>query len=162
MQPRIGFGTDLHRLEIGDGLRLGGIVIPCALRAVAHSDGDALYHAATDAILGALGQPDIGQIFPDTEAQNRSRDSADFLGEAIRRMRAASYQFGNLDAVVTLEQPRLAPHKERMRANLARLCACAPDAVNIKAKTAEGLGPIGESRAVRVDVVVLLVPATEG
>jgi len=156
--PRIGLGSDLHRLAPGSGLRIGGVEVPCAFAPVAHSDGDALLHAVTDAILGALGGPDIGELFPDRDPAHRGRDSADFLGEALVRMRAAGLRIGNLDTIVRLQTPRLGPHKEAIRARLAALCACPPDRVAVKAKTGEGLDAIGRSEAFAAEAAVLLEP----
>jgi 2-C-methyl-D-erythritol 2,4-cyclodiphosphate synthase len=160
--PRIGHGLDIHRLEGGDGLVIGGAAVACDLRAVAHSDGDALLHAVTDAVLGALGEDDLGTLFPDSEERNRNRPSADFLEEALRRMRAAGYQLASLDATLLLERPRIGPHRGRIRSSLADLCGVETDRVNCKAKTAEALGPVGRSEAMAAEAVVLLVPRGEG
>lgn len=157
MQPRIGVGHDLHRLEPGAGLLLGGVKIECGLRAVAHSDGDALLHALTDAVLGALGGPDIGELFPDRDESNRGRDSAEFLQAALERAGRAGYRVGNADATVFLEQPKLGGAKEEIRVNLARLLGCEKECVSVKAKTGEGVGPVGEGKAVAAQAVVLLV-----
>lgn len=158
---RIGHGYDLHRLEpASEGrarpLILGGVPIPHDHGPIAHSDGDALLHAVTDAILGALSEPDIGQLFPDTDPQNRARDSGAFLTDALGRARSGGYTILNLDATVILERPKLSPHKEAMRANLARLLGIALDRVNIKGKTHERVDAVGEGRAVEVHAVVLL------
>ncbi len=160
--PRVGHGLDTHRLETGEGLLIGGCPVPCALRSVAHSDGDALLHAVTDAILGALGEDDLGTLFPDSEERNRNRPSADFLEEALRRMRSAGYQIANLDATLVLEEPRIGPLRGRIRASLADLCGVETDRVNCKAKTAEAAGPIGRGEAMAAEAVVLLVPRGEG
>ena len=124
---------------------------------VAHSDGDALYHALTDAILGALALPDIGQLFPDTGAANEARDSGDFLSAAASRASGAGWRIQNVDATVILERPKLAPHKEAMRSNIARLLGIEEDRVNIKGKTHEKVDAVGEGRAVEVHAVVLLI-----
>ncbi len=159
---RIGHGYDLHRLEAlppggqGKPFILGGVQLPHSRGPVAHSDGDALYHAVTDAILGALGLPDIGQLFPDTDPRHASQDSEIFLAEAERRMTGAGYKLVNLDATVILEQPKLAPVKEAMRANLARILNVGIDQVNVKGKTHEKVDAVGEGRAIEVHVVVLL------
>ncbi len=158
MNARIGLGNDLHRLQAGDGLWLGGVLIPCPFSSVAHSDGDVLLHAVTDAILGALGRDDIGQLFPDTADENKGRASADFVKEAVRLMRKDGYRIGNLDAVIQLQAPKFSPHKKEVRENLAHLLGCYGKDVNIKAKTGEKLPPIGTSEAVAADVVVLLIP----
>ena len=153
---RSGFGSDLHRLEQGEGLWLGGVLVPCPLRSVAHSDGDALLHAITDAVLGALGEGDIGELFPDTDPANRGRASADFLREALQRVRERGYVLYNLDTTVHLQRPKLLPHKQAIRQSLAELCGVEPEQVNVKAKTGEGMGPVGEGRAVAADALVLL------
>lgn len=124
---------------------------------VGHSDGDALYHAVTDAILGALALPDIGQLFPDTDPRHLGQDSAEFLAEAARRAAAGGWRVSNLDATVILERPKLSPVKEAMRANIARLLGVAMDRVNIKGKTHEKVDAVGEGRAVEVHVVVMLL-----
>ncbi len=159
---RIGHGYDLHRLEprppLGQGrpLVLGGVTFDHSMGPISHSDGDALLHAATDAILGALGLPDIGQLFPDDDPRHESRDSSHFLLEAMRQARAAGYELINVDATVILERPKLSPQKERMRGRLAELLGVAPESVNIKGKTHERVDAVGEGRAVEVHVVALL------
>lgn len=162
---RIGHGYDLHRLEprpphgSGRPFVLGGVVLDHPLGPVGHSDGDALYHAVTDAILGALALPDIGQLFPDTDSRHEGRDSADFIAEASRRARELGFRIINLDATVILERPKLSPVKDRMRANLARLLSIPIERVNIKGKTHEKVDAVGEGRAVEVHVVTLLARA---
>ena len=118
--PRIGHGFDLHRLEPGLRLIVGGVDFQYERGCAAHSDGDVLYHSVTDAILGALGQEDIGQLFPDNDPRWKGADSRIFVEEAVRRMHAAGYTLGNLDATIILQQPQLSPHKSAIRANLAR------------------------------------------
>lgn len=156
-EMRIGHGFDLHRLEPGRRLVLGGVVIPCERGCVAHSDGDVIYHAVTDAILGALGQEDIGQIFPDHDPRWQDQDSQVFVEEAVRRMRQAGYEVGNLDVTLILERPRIGPHKLAIRQNLAKQLGCAVEQVNIKGKTHEGVDALGEGRAVACHAVVLLI-----
>lgn len=162
---RVGHGYDLHRLEArapagrGRPMIVGGVILDdpeFALGPVAHSDGDVLYHAVTDALLGALGLPDIGQLFPDTAAAHEGQDSADFLREAVRRVRGAGYEVGNLDATVILERPKLGPRKKEIRANLARLLGVPVERVNIKGKTHEKVDAVGEGRAIEAHAVVLL------
>ncbi len=159
---RVGHGYDLHRLDVraphGSGRRLvlGGVYLEHTHGPVSHSDGDALYHAVTDALLGALGLPDIGQLFPDNDPANESRDSADFLSAAATRLRELGWSVTNLDATVILERPKLSPHKEAMRRNLARILGVVPEVVNIKGKTHERVDAVGEGRAVEVHAVVLL------
>ena len=157
---RVGHGFDLHRLEEGPDLKLilGGITIPHDRGCVAHSDGDALLHTVTDAILGALARPDIGQLFPDTDPKWKGATSDVFLREAVRLMAADGYGLGNIDVTVILQRPKLSPHKDAIRANLAALLGGVdPGVVNVKAKTHEKVDSLGEGRSVAVHAVVLLV-----
>lgn len=164
---RIGHGYDLHRLEAappaGKGRKfvLGGVLMASDRGPVSHSDGDAVYHAATDAVLGALGEPDIGQLFPDADPRHESQDSEVFLAEAVRRCGARGYTVSNLDVTVILERPKLSPHKAAMRANLARVLGVDVSCVNVKGKTHEGVDAVGEGRAVEVHAVVVLVRGQE-
>jgi 2-C-methyl-D-erythritol 2,4-cyclodiphosphate synthase len=163
---RVGHGYDLHRLEPHSDsasgaqpvrpLILGGVWIAHDRGPVAHSDGDALLHAVTDALLGALGEPDIGQLFPDTDPRHDAQDSRVFLHEAARRVRESGYEVSNLDATVILERPKLSPHKASMRANIAAVIGIDEARVNIKGKTHEKVDAVGEGKAVEVHVVVLL------
>jgi 2-C-methyl-D-erythritol 2,4-cyclodiphosphate synthase len=159
MPHRIGLGNDRHRLKPGEGIVLGGVRIPCNLGCVAHSDGDVLLHAITDALLGALGAGDIGELFPDTAEENRGRDSTDFILAAIDRMRKADYTLGNLDVTIMLEGKKLSPHKENIRQSLAKLFDCDAARVNIKAKTGEKVGCVGRGEAIEVWAVLLLIQA---
>jgi 2-C-methyl-D-erythritol 2,4-cyclodiphosphate synthase len=160
---RIGHGYDLHRLEpiapAGPGrpLIIGGIALDHDRGPVGHSDGDALLHAVTDALLGAIAEPDIGQLFPNDDPRNEARNSADFLAEALARITAAGYRIANLDATVILERPKLSPRKPEIRANLARLLALPESCVNIKGKTHEKVDAVGEGRAIETHAVVLLI-----
>lgn len=159
---RVGHGYDLHRLEpvapagAGRPMILGGVRMDSAVGPVGHSDGDALLHALTDAILGAIGQPDIGQLFPDTAPENDGRDSAEFLAEAVKRARGMGWLFCNADCTVILERPKLSPVKQEIRANLARLLGQDVSRVNVKGKTHEKVDAVGEGRAIEVHVVVML------
>lgn len=159
---RIGHGYDLHRLEslppLGRGrpLVLGGVRLDHDTGPVGHSDGDALYHAVSDAILGGLALPDIGQLFPDTDPRNAGRDSAEFVGEAARRAAEMGWRVANLDCTVILERPKIGPVKDAMRANLSRLLAAPVECVNVKGKTHESVDAVGEGRAVEAHAVVLL------
>lgn len=162
-QPlRIGHGYDLHRLEPtppegqGRPFVLGGVRITHDHGPVSHSDGDALMHAVTDALLGAIGAPDIGQLFPDTAPEHKDADSAPFLAEAVRRVEAAGYGVGNMDITVVCERPKLGPHKELIVKNLARIIGCTAEQLNLKAKTHEQVDAVGEGRALEVHAVVLL------
>lgn len=161
-QWRIGHGYDLHRLEPpppagrGRAMILAGVRLEHEVGPVGHSDGDALYHAVTDALLGAIGQPDIGQLFPDTDPRHDGEDSAAYIEEAARRVRAAGYEVANVDCTVILERPRLSPVKDRLRANIAQRLGIAVGRVNVKGKTHEKVDAVGEGRAVEVHVVAML------
>ena len=153
---RVGEGWDVHQLVAGRKLILGGVEVPHTTGLLGHSDADVLLHAITDALLGAAGLGDIGRHFPDTDAQFRGADSAVLLGEAARRVRAAGWEIGNVDSTVIAQAPKLAPHIPAMCQRIATALGLAPDQVNVKAKTAEKLGPVGEGRAMEARAVVLL------
>jgi 2-C-methyl-D-erythritol 2,4-cyclodiphosphate synthase len=154
---RIGLGHDTHRLGPGDGLLLGGVRISHDHSAVGHSDADVLLHAITDAILGAAALGDIGEMFPDTEEENRGRDSGEMLRAAAARLSAAGWGVGNLDCVIFAQRPKILPHRERIRASVAYLLGIDVDAVGLKAKTGEGVGPVGEEKAISAECIALLV-----
>ncbi|KAF3448617.1 hypothetical protein FNV43_RR09330 [Rhamnella rubrinervis] len=151
---RVGHGFDLHRLEPGYPLIIGGINIPHERGCEAHSDGDVLLHCVVDAILGALGLPDIGQIFPDSDPKWKGAPSSVFIKEAVRLMHEAGYELGNLDATLILQRPKLSPHKEAMRANLSELLGADPTVVNLKAKTHEKVDSLGENRSIAAHTVI--------
>ena len=153
---RIGEGWDIHALVVGRPLVLGGVVIPHSHGLLGHSDADALLHAITDALLGAAGLGDIGQHFPDTDPAFKGADSATLLSQGLRRVQAAGWGVVNVDATVVAQAPKLAPHIPAMRARIAQLLGVAPDAVNVKAKTAEQLGPVGQGQAMEARAVCLL------
>lgn len=156
---RVGHGFDLHRLEPGFALVVAGVTLEHDRGCDAHSDGDVVYHAVTDAVLGALGQEDIGQLFPDNEAKWKGADSAIFIDEAANRMREAGYAISNLDITIILQKPKLSPHKQAIRENLATHLGCDLDRVNVKGKTHEKVDALGENRAIACHVVVLLANA---
>jgi 2-C-methyl-D-erythritol 2,4-cyclodiphosphate synthase len=164
---RIGHGYDLHRLEhqppLGNGrpLVIGGVTLPHSHGPISHSDGDALYHAITDALLGALALPDIGQLFPDTAPENAGRDSRDFLTAAAMRVRQAGFAIGNIDCTVILERPKLSPHKSAMCKNIAASLGLELSQVNVKGKTHERVDAVGEGRAVEVHVVAVLFASSQ-
>ncbi|MEK6248210.1 MAG: 2-C-methyl-D-erythritol 2,4-cyclodiphosphate synthase [Planctomycetales bacterium] len=153
---RVGIGHDTHRLEPGNLLRLGGVEVPHDRQAVGHSDADVLLHAVIDAMLGAAALGDIGQLFPDTDQENRDRDSAGMLQEAYRRVRSAGFEVVNLDCIVFAERPKIAPHACSIRQRIADLLELAVENIGLKAKTGEAVGPIGNEQAISAQCVVLL------
>lgn len=156
---RIGEGWDSHALVTGRPLVLGGVTIPHSHGLAGHSDADALAHAITDALFGATALGDIGRHFPDTDAAFMAADSMHLLAEAAARVRAAGYEIANIDSTIIAEAPKLAPHIDAMRTRLAGVLGLAVDQVNIKAKTAEKMGPVGEGRAIEARAVCLLMQA---
>ncbi|KAF2537097.1 hypothetical protein F2Q68_00019471 [Brassica cretica] len=154
---RVGHGFDLHRLEPGYPLIIGGIDIPHDRGCEAHSDGDVLLHCVVDAILGALGLPDIGQIFPDSDPKWKGAASSVFIKEAVRLMDEAGYEIGNLDATLILQRPKISPHKETIRSNLSKLLGADPSVVNLKAKTHEKVDSLGENRSIAAHTIILLM-----
>ncbi len=153
---RIGEGHDTHRLVPGRKFILGGIEIPHPFGPIGHSDADVLFHAITDALLGAVGQGDIGELFPDTEEVNRDVNSEFFLAAALERIRQESWQIINLDCTVFAQQPKLSSYKGKICTNIARVLQVDPQRVNIKAKTGEKVGPIGRAEAISATAVVLI------
>jgi 2-C-methyl-D-erythritol 2,4-cyclodiphosphate synthase len=154
--PRIGQGYDVHAYGEGDGFVLGGVHIACDRSIVAHSDGDVLIHALCDALLGAIGEGDIGRLYPDDDPQNRDRDSRDFLREVATRVEAAGYRLGNADITIIAQAPKMAPHVDAMCEILAQDLACQPGQINVKATTTERLGFIGAGQGIAANAVVLL------
>ncbi len=153
---RIGEGWDIHALVPGRALVLGGVAIEHSAGLLGHSDADALLHAVTDALLGAAGLGDIGRHFPDTDARFAGADSLALLTEAAARVRAAGWQIGNVDATIVAQAPRLAAHVPGMCANLAAALGVATPQVNVKAKTAEKFGPVGQGLAIEARAAALL------
>ena len=135
---------------------MGGIDVPHDHQASGHSDADVLLHALTDAVLGAAALGDIGELFPDTDPANRGRDSAEMLLAALAQVAAAGYRVVNVDSIVFAQRPKLSPYKETIRQRLASLLGIAPDCVGVKAKTGEGVGPVGRLEAIMAECVVLL------
>lgn len=166
IQPpcRVGHGWDRHRLAPvapdGEGrpLVIGGVRFESHLGPVAHSDGDALLHAITDAICGACGLPDIGQLFPNTDPTNDGRDSMTFLTAAASAARDNGWAIGNIDATVLLESPKIGARKSAITEAIARSLSIPQDRVNIKGKTGEGVGPVGRGEAIDAHAVVLCFP----
>jgi 2-C-methyl-D-erythritol 2,4-cyclodiphosphate synthase len=153
---RVGEGWDTHALVTGRPLILGGVAIPHSHGLLGNSDADALLHALTDALLGAAGLGDIGHHFPDTDAQFKGADSVVLLQEAARRVQAAGWGICNVDTTIVAQAPKMAPHIPAMRERIAQALGLASDAVNVKAKTAEKMGPVGEGRAIEARAVCLL------
>jgi 2-C-methyl-D-erythritol 2,4-cyclodiphosphate synthase len=153
---RIGFGSDIHRLAEGKKLIVGGVEIPSDKGAEGHSDADALTHAVTDAILGALALGDIGSHFSDDEERWRNADSFVFLRYAVASMKEKGFSVANVDSVVYLEKPKLREFIDKMRASIAQALEIGIDRVSVKAKTGEKLDAVGENRAIKCEAVVLL------
>ena len=156
IQIRVGEGWDTHALVTGRPLILGGVNIPHSLGLQGHSDADALLHAITDALLGAAGLGDIGRHFPDTDPAFKGADSLALLAEAARRVRAAGWEIGNVDSTIVAQAPKMAPHIPAMRERIGATLGLPAEQVNVKAKTAEKMGPVGEGRAIEARAVCLL------
>ena len=156
MNVRIGEGWDIHALVDGRKLILGGVHVPYAKGLLGHSDADALLHAITDAILGGAGLGDIGTHFPDTDAQFKGADSAVLLAEAMRRVRIQGLEIGNMDSTIIAQAPKLAPYISAMRQRIADILEVNLTQVNVKAKTSEKMGPVGEGLAIEARAIVLL------
>jgi len=156
MNIRVGEGWDVHALVEGRKLMLGGVEIPYEKGLLGHSDADALLHAITDALLGAAGLGDIGRHFPDTDPRFTGADSSVLLAEAAARVRAQGWQIGNVDSTIVAQAPKMAPHIPAMRERIAATLGLAPEQVNVKAKTAEKLGPVGQGLSIEARAVVLL------
>jgi 2-C-methyl-D-erythritol 2,4-cyclodiphosphate synthase len=157
MKLRIGEGWDTHALVAGRPLVLGGVTIEHSHGLAGHSDADALAHAITDALLGAAALGDIGHLFPDTDPAWAGADSLHLLAQAMQRVRTAGFEIVNIDSTIVAQAPKLAPHMNAMRTRLAAALGVALDQVNVKAKTAERMGPVGEGRAIEARAVCLLV-----
>jgi 2-C-methyl-D-erythritol 2,4-cyclodiphosphate synthase len=153
---RLGYGNDVHRLVSGRKLVLGGVRIPFSKGPLSHSDGDALAHALTDALLGAAALGDIGTHFPDTSPKWRNAPGLLFLRHTRKLLHSAGFTIANLDVTVSLERPKLAPHAARIRRNVARALGIEPGQVSVKAKTGEGLDAVGQGLALRADAVALI------
>ncbi len=156
---RIGLGFDIHRLEAGRTMVIGGVAIPYEAGPLGHSDGDALLHALCDAMLGAAGLGDIGEHFPDTDPQYKGAASSRFVEAVLKMVTAKGYRIGNVDADVYLEKPKLGAMKKEIRRKVAGLLGVTEDRVSVMARTMEGLGRIGESRAYAAQVGITLLEA---
>jgi 2-C-methyl-D-erythritol 2,4-cyclodiphosphate synthase len=153
---RVGIGYDSHRFAPGRPLKLGGVLIPSEVGLLGHSDADAVCHAVTDAILGAAGLGDIGEMFPDTDPSNKDRDSIGMLEAAVKRIATAGYVVHQVDVSVVAETPRLAPHREKIRARLASALGIESASVSVKGKSNEGMGWIGRKEGLACIAVATL------
>jgi 2-C-methyl-D-erythritol 2,4-cyclodiphosphate synthase len=158
---RIGIGHDTHRLQPGGPLRLGGVDIQHDRKTIGHSDADVLLHAIADALLGAAALGDIGQMFPDTDATNRGRDSAGMLRAALEDVKAVGLTICNIDCIVFVQRPKILPHKQKIRERLAEILDVEPERVGLQAKTGNLVGPIGREEAISAQCVALLEPIAE-
>jgi len=156
MDIRIGIGFDIHRLEEGRKLIIGGVEIPYEKGWVAHSDGDIFFHALTDALLGAIGYGDIGELFPDNQAKWKNVDSSFFLKEAYNFVKKEGYEIINIDGYIILQKPKLLPYRRQIIENTAKILNINESQIFIKGKTFEKIGEIGEGKAGLAEVIVLL------
>ncbi len=159
---RVGIGYDSHRFAEGHGVLLGGVLIPAPVRCTGHSDADAVCHALTDALLGGAGLGDIGEMFPDTSAENAGRDSIEMLRLAVARVRRSGWAPAQADLTVIAETPKIGPHRPAMRENLAAALGLTADEVMVKGKTNEGMGWIGRGEGIAVIAVATLVRSPKG
>lgn len=154
----VGFGYDIHRLAEGENLIIGGVEIPSAFGTVAHSDGDVLLHALCDALLGAAGLGDIGEHFPDTDAQYKGISSIELLRRVIVLVQTEQYKLINIDCTLVLEKPKILPYKAAMRENIARECGLPIQRVCLKATTSEKVGFVGRGEGVQAYAVCQIEP----
>ena len=153
---RIGIGHDTHRLRPGGPLRIGGVSLPHDRESIGHSDGDVLLHAVIDALLGAAALGDVGQMFPDTDPENRGRDSAEMLKTALQAVLGLGWKIVNIDCIVFAQRPKLLPHRQTIRQRLADILQIEVERVGLQAKTGEGIGAIGHEEAIAAQCVALL------
>jgi 2-C-methyl-D-erythritol 2,4-cyclodiphosphate synthase len=156
MEYRIGQGYDIHRFTEGKEMMLGGVKITSPRGFLGHSDGDVLLHALSDAVIGAAGLGDIGEHFPDTDPRFKNAPGVDLTTHLLTIVRDRGWTVVNTDLTVVMEEPKLHPYKERIRRKVAEILEVPPERVNLKAKTNEGMGPVGEGRAAQAFAVVLL------
>jgi 2-C-methyl-D-erythritol 2,4-cyclodiphosphate synthase len=154
---RIGVGYDIHRLASDRKLMLGGLEIPHDRGLLGHSDADVVLHSVTDALLGAASLPDIGDLFPDTDDAFKDADSRELLADVMGKISEKGYRVGNLDVIVHAETPKMSPYKKKMAESIAKALGVESDRVNVKAKTNEGVGPVGLSNAIACTTVALLM-----
>ena len=157
---RIGYGWDSHEFKSGVSLKIGGLDIPHPKGLGGHSDGDVLLHAVTDALLGAIAAPDIGTLFSPSDPRWKGADSAVFLDEALRRVKAAGFRVANIDSTLILAAPKIGPHAQALRKNVAALTGVAADCIGIKAKTPEGMGTDNAAIAHAVVLLEAVTPPT--
>lgn len=158
---RTGIGYDIHRLiptVEASQIPIGGVAIPCRFKIQAHSDGDVLLHSLVDACLGALALGDIGQHFSDKAPENKNRPSSEFVADVLQKVRALGYRVAHFDSIVILEDPKLSPHSDAIRQSIASMLGVELSCVSVKAKTMEGLGLVGENKAIAAHAVVNLEP----
>ena len=153
---RVGLGYDIHRLDPGDGIVIANIFVPCPYRVVAHSDGDVVLHALCDALLGAVGAGDLGELFPETDPRHKGRNSAEFVNIVLALPQLKPWKLANLDVNIIAQAPRLLTHKPAMRARLAELFGLPLEAIGLKARTNEECDAVGEKRALQAQAVILL------
>lgn len=153
---RVGIGYDIHRLVEGRRLVIGGIEIEHTKGLIGHSDADVVLHAVIDALLGAAGLPDIGDLYPDTDPAYEGADSRKLLADAMDRVRAEGYTTSNIDVIVHAEAPKMSPYKRRMAESIAGLTGLSPEQVSVKAKTNEGMGPLGHADAIACTAVAAI------
>lgn len=158
---RIGIGYDSHRLTENRPLLLAGVRVPFELGLAGHSDADVLLHAITDALCGAAGLPDIGRLFPDTDAAYKDADSGVLLGGAVAKVREAGWEIVNVDAILVAQRPKIAPFVPQMKANVAALLGVDESCVNLRGKTAEGLDDVGAGLGMQAHAVALLCRAED-
>ncbi|MBK6455875.1 MAG: 2-C-methyl-D-erythritol 2,4-cyclodiphosphate synthase [Gemmatimonadetes bacterium] len=161
MTARSGIGYDSHRFAPGGPMRLGGVDVPSDVILVGHSDGDAICHALTDAILGAAAAGDIGEMFADTDPAHRGKDSVEMLVAALARVRALGFMLSNVDVTVIAERPKIGPHRQRIRERLAQALQLDVSAVSVKGKTNEGMGWVGRGEGLACLAVAALVPSRD-
>jgi 2-C-methyl-D-erythritol 2,4-cyclodiphosphate synthase len=154
---RIGIGFDLHRLGPNTPLVIGGVLIPHTLGLIGHSDGDVLCHAITDALLGAAGIGNIGELFPDTDPALKGMSSLRFLEKSVALVRAKGFEIGNIDSNILAERPKLLPYFPAMASKMGEALGITSDKIQVKAKTMEGLGIVGTEQAIAAEAVALLV-----
>ncbi len=155
--PRIGIGYDIHRLIAGDGIKLGGVSIPCDFSIEAHSDGDVILHAICDALLGSVAAGDLGEHFPDTSDEHKNRDSAEFIQAVLELPELIGYTINNVDVNIIAQAPKLADYKHAMRENIASLLGLDMNQVSIKARTNEQLDSIGNKEAIAAQAAVIII-----